>query len=510
MISCEKLDFLMNITKTSNSSLSMHVAVDSSHISRLRRGERRLVPNAEYVKKMVTYLVQQCTQDYQKNALLETMKKPKALFDDVEQASQQVYEWLLTDEVANSSPVAGFLNQMNAVQKDCHLNYFKNHPTAEMLETESTISLYYGSNGKREAVIRFLSIVLKRKKPGYLYLYSDETMDWLIEDTAFQLVWMKLLCQIISKGNRIRIIHTVSRNLDEMLEALSKWIPLYMTGAIEPFYYPKKRDGLFKRTMFIAPGEVALTASSFNGIVDNATNILLQDSRAILSLEEEFNGYLSLCKPLMRIFIAQERSKYLNTVDEFEKERENTVLKTERLSLLTMPEHIVESMLKRIEYNNKDELIDYFQERKERFLENIKSNTFNEIIKIDDIADIRNELVPVGYIGINEFSILKYRANEYRDHLKNIINLLTNYENYNVAIDWGVKNDNYRVYVKEDLGAIVEKVSEPYVVFALNEINITVAFWDYLNDHFYRDFLDKQKTILDLQGIVEQLDAFSV
>jgi hypothetical protein len=29
------------------------------------------------------------------------------------------------------------------------------------------------------------------------------------------------------QGNKIKIIHTISRDLDEMLNAISQWMPLY-------------------------------------------------------------------------------------------------------------------------------------------------------------------------------------------------------------------------------------------------------------------------------------------
>lgn len=330
-------------------------------------------------------------------------------------------------------------------------------------------------------------------------------MDWLTEDAAFQLVWMNLMCKIIAKGNKIKIIHNVSRNLDEMLEALSKWIPLYMTGAIEPFYYPKKRDGTFKRTMFIAPEKAAISANSFGVMSGKSTNVLFQDGKAVESLVEEFNSYLSLCKPLMHIFTDKDRKEYLKTLNEFESEIENTVIKTECLSLLTMPDNIVRSIIERAEVENKNDLMDYFQIRKEKFLESISSKKFNEIIKIDEIMHIKEGLVPVGYTGINELLEMKYMPEEYKEHLINIISMLNTYDNYNVVIDRETKVDSYRVYVKEDLGAIVEKTTKPYVVFALNEANITAAFWDYLNINFKRKKPDKQKVIKELQEIVEKL-----
>ncbi|MDR7871024.1 MAG: hypothetical protein RIN55_09210 [Tissierellaceae bacterium] len=51
----EKLDFLMNITKTSNSSLAHYLSLDASYISRLRSGKRQLPSNTNYVDKMASY-----------------------------------------------------------------------------------------------------------------------------------------------------------------------------------------------------------------------------------------------------------------------------------------------------------------------------------------------------------------------------------------------------------------------------------------------------------------------
>jgi hypothetical protein len=82
-----------------------------------------------------------------------------------------------------------------------------------------------------------------------LLLFSDEATDWMTADQTFASKWASLMVQLLSKGNRIKIIHTVSRDLDEMLNAIRQWMPLYMTGLIEPYFYPKKRDGIFKRTV---------------------------------------------------------------------------------------------------------------------------------------------------------------------------------------------------------------------------------------------------------------------
>jgi hypothetical protein len=70
----EKLDFLMNITKTTNSALALYTSLDASHISRLRRGARKPAKNENYLKTMATYFAKRCSEDYQRMALSDALK----------------------------------------------------------------------------------------------------------------------------------------------------------------------------------------------------------------------------------------------------------------------------------------------------------------------------------------------------------------------------------------------------------------------------------------------------
>lgn len=501
----ERLDCLMNITKTTNSALSLYLSLDSSHVSRLRRNERRLVPNAEYIDKMATYFVRQCGEAYQKRLISEAIKFSVDLFDNPEKAVEKVKLWLLDDEKSEADQVSRFVNGLNNFSRPVVKVPHNNAVTNQVSGMNSEVAMYYGAEGKREAVIRFLSAVLENKNPGEILLYSDESMDWMTQDLAFQSKWAMLMYETIKKGNRIKVIHTVSRNLDEMLEALSKWIPLYITGAIEPYYYPRKRDGIFKRTMFIAPQKAALCSSSMDGMTTEPVNTLYHDVKAIESYADEFNAYLSLCKPLMRIYTEAERDNFIKTFDEFESEKENSILKTNHLSLVTMPEHVVISMLDRLGLNTESPIFEYYLKRREKFLENLKNKTIREMISIADTEQIKEGSVAVGYTGIKVLSGMKYQQNEYKDHLVNILNLLNNHDNYNLAINHMSAQDNYRLYAKEDLGVIVEKITEPYVIFAINETNMTAAFWDYLNSEFGKVKKNRKQIIDELSNVINRI-----
>jgi len=73
-----------------------------------------------------------------------------------------------------------------------------------------------------------------------------------------------------------------------------------------------------------------------------------------------------------------------------------------------------------------------------------------------------------------------YTAEEYINHLENLVNLLDTHENFHVKFIGDETSDHYMVYVKEDFGALVAKTTTPPIILAIDENNMNAAFWDYL------------------------------
>ena len=479
----EKLDFLMNITNTSNSALGQKIKLDPSHISRLRRGQRNATKDEAVINKMADYFARHCVSDYQRKALLDILKINMAAFD-INELSASIEKWLKNEKKDEIKAVGGLLDSLNK------LNLTSEMPK-KMIEVnqvndfsqlpQNEISVYYGIEGKRQAAEYFLQEVIVQGKPQTLLLYSDEATDWMISDREFSARWAALMVAVLSNGNRIKIIHTVSRDLDEMLNALRQWMPLYLTGLIEAYHYPKKRDGIFKQTMFICPDVSAVISSSIGQSIVQAANLLVRNLDAIRAYTEEFYQYLNQCKPLMQIFVAKDKEPYLETLREFEKEKSNSIIKTESLSLLTMPENVSSGILLRIGIENSD-LTEYQRNRIKLFEMILETNTFYEILPVFDLEVVKDNKIKVSFSDMMDGGSAFYTKEEYIRHLEHLVYLLNTYENFHIKLIEGIQESNYMVYAKEELGAIVAKTSAPPVVLAINETNLTAAFWDFLRD----------------------------
>lgn len=502
----QKLDFMMKITNASNSALASYTSLDASYISRLRRGVRNLPQNENYVWIMADYFAKRCLEPYQIKALRECLPDSYIITDNGNENAKLIEAWLHEDKERPDNAVQGLLDVMDDFQ-------FKKPQKWTGLDSgdypqtkNSLISVHYGLTGKQEAAMAFLLSVINHNKPQTMLLFSDESFDWLGQRPEYAARWAALMSQAIAQGNRIRMIHTVSRNLDEMLAGISKWLPLYMTGAIEPYYYPKTRDGLFKRTLFVAPETAAVVSSSVGDMIDKAANFLVKDKKAVKALADEYNSLLVLCRPLMRIFTPYDSQAYNSILGEFEKEPANAIMKTESFSILTMPDTVTGEIIARMGRANDKELAENIRIRKQNFAENLLTHKFSEIVSIPSLDKIREGRLRVALSDTLSMQDVFYTIDELVLHLENIVMLLRTCPNYHVYIDIN-ENKGFMLYVKEYVGAIVAKTSAPAVTFAINESNMTPAFWDYLNGSINSMVQSKSAAIQRLQSLIDVLKA---
>ena len=507
----DKLDLLMNVTRTSNSLLAHQTALDASFISRLRRGERTPPRDVNYIKTMSAYFARSCKADYQKAAVLGAIAdsslynpNPSAPLTDL------IERWLREDTGEGEHRAIGeFLDGLARFQPGS--SWKMPLPQAEVVSRSvAPIETYYGIEGKRAAVLTFLSLVLQSPQPQTLLLHSDEDIDWMTGSPEFASQWAALMLQILSRGNRIRIIHNVNRDLDEMMAGIRGWVPIYMSGAVEPYYYPRTRDGLFRHTLFIAPESGALTSSSVRGGSTHALNLLFTAPETVRALTREYHDFLALCRPLMRIFTHSNQADYLPTLTEFEGESGDAIIKSDRPTSLTLPPEVAASLAARDHGAPIEKLLSCQQNRIAGFERRLPDHHFTEIFPLPSLVDILAGQIAVNFCDIPDQARIFYTPGEFHRHLLNIIRLLKTCDNYHVHVAETLKLGGSLVYVKENVGVLVGNIESPPVVFAINEANMTAAFWDYLQallpDH-RAETARRTQTIAELEALASQLAA---
>lgn len=509
MTFAEKLDLLMNITRTTNSLLAHNISLDASFISRLRRGVRTPAESAGYIPAMARYFARLCNTDYQIAALIEAIKKSSHVKPhESETMENLLLQWLLEKMPDHLGSIDDFLKEVGRFQ------FKKPVPAtsdiAALIEPSplKDVEIFFSIEGKRTAVLQFLSLVIQNKTPQTLLLYSNEDLSWLSEDPAYFTRWAALMLQVLKNGNRIKMIHTINRDFDEMLTGIKGWVPIYMTGSVEPYYCPKTRDGIFRRTLFIAPQTAAVTSSSVRDGIQNTANLLFTCQEAIQALHSEYNDFLTLCRPLMRIFNPFNPGSYLETLTEFEAEKGHTILKTNTLSSITMPAPLALRHTDHLANAAAESMLAYQKEKASRFLALLEDHCFTEILTLPDLETVQQGNAVMGFSDMPGGIPAYYTPEEYKEHLENVVRLLKTHKNYHIRLTADKQLDGSMLYAKEGVGVLVGKTTSPSVIFAVNESNMTSAFWDYMNTHLLKDTeekYDRRHTISRLESFAAQL-----
>ena len=448
-----KLKFLMELTKTTNTELANAIPVSQACVSRFKNGKRNLPKTTQYIPIISNFFAM------------------KMLNNNV------------TDKLT------GIINMDSKKSLECNLEaWFKSNTQLPKLNNDFELIVdndyFYGDEGKRKAVIRFLTNA-SQKSDKTLLLYSDESMDWMM-DKDFAPCWKSLFVDVLKNRNKIKIIHTIAREYSEIFDAVSKWIPMYLTGLIEPYYFPKLRDGVIKRTLFISSNE-AIISNSVGNNTDNMLNIYINDSMAISSLVKEFNNYLSLCKPLMHVYTDCNEE---NTLNLYGSSNGNIIVDSYSLSFISAPNDIIIEMLNKKKLGK---LVGDYLKRKQFLINNLDKNFVLDLVNVT--TEFSNT-IPCCFLK-NTF----YTRKNYLKHLKNILHMLISYSNYFVILKFD-KLSSSSIFIKEDTELVIEKNGNTSALHS-NEINVVKAFWEY---YLLKKDENKKKIISMLEEIINNLE----
>ena len=101
-----------------------------------------------------------------------------------------------------------------------------------------------------------------------------------------------LFALMLKKGLHLNIIHDLDRPWKELMLGLEGWIPLYMTGQINPYYFKDNYNLLYSQIECVG-GTTALSGSSMS-------NNIKQSKYYVTNKKEEVNYYRENAKLLLK------------------------------------------------------------------------------------------------------------------------------------------------------------------------------------------------------------------
>ena len=423
-----RLDKLMQLTGVSNVWLARITNVDNSYISRIRHGVRTPSPKTELLKRISAALAERAFDKGNYAEVERIIGIPSLPAPSADALSAEIHKWLTDELDANLSPAAELLLDTIVAFSPESVPQL---PDASEIAAGDISPVYRGTDGLRDAVIRFLQCAARTG--GELWLYSDQDMEWLMGDSEFRLKWISLMTACVKGGVKIKIIHNIDRNINEMLSAITNWLPLYMYGAIEPYYCSKQTDERFSHTLFLNKGRDCIFACHIRGCEDGGFYNYFEDNDRLMFYETEYSVLLKQSKPLVKM-----HGLYSTDIITPDAAGNMTAIR-ETLSLATMPEELARAMIERsgLDTAQKSVVLSAYYTQRSAFISALDGGYVCELIPRFSAEDIRS--LP------SDIPNVCYTKAEFDEHIKSILRLMEEYASYRVCILPEMPFENMRI-----------------------------------------------------------------
>lgn len=291
-----KLSAVMDMLELSNTRLARAVNVDPSLISRFRNGLHSPGETRPSREGLAAFLLERIRQQNLVEELASLRRITPGHLAGVEGLS------LFSDWLYENAPEQGATAIDQLLES---LDSFSVQPvdlaaSPPLPAPEDTPAVYWNEAGLRQAVLRFLSDAARLG--GELWLYSDESMDWLTDDVQFKARWAFLMLSCLKAGVKIRVLCNIDGGVGEMVAAIRSWLPLYMSGLIEPYACRKPKDPRFSRTMFLHRGHAGILGAHAAASTGPRWYDYITGPEKLASLECAYQGLVSISESLLTIY----------------------------------------------------------------------------------------------------------------------------------------------------------------------------------------------------------------
>ncbi|MGE0075241.1 MAG: helix-turn-helix domain-containing protein [Sphaerochaetaceae bacterium] len=476
----EKINLLMKMANTTNTKLADALGIDPSLVSRWRTGAREPNDDSRYIQLIGIYFASQAKQDFQRVAILELtghQMEDKNVGEPI--IANYLTRWLSDESKISPKSIQVLLDSIgsagNTVQA-VHEVPLPSEPSGQAVHTQS----FSGLQGLRAATVKLLMHALNSpKKQTKLYLYSDESMDWIIEDPEFAKQWIFLMSMNIRRGMHIEIIHTLSRDSNELATAVHRWLPFYMTGSIVSYYYPEKRDDMFNHTSFVLEGEATVFSTSVRGQNrDTIQYIYATDPSVISGGEETFKRQLQLCKPLVRTATGRNTRSYVDEQISLFSSASGSGVGMQGMLLSGMPPELLDRMLRRQEIPGEERktILEQQMKRLKLMHQHLERKEFQMVISLPRITDVLKGKVTAIVPELITQQPFTYLPMEYHEHLMAVIDLLERHDRLEICI---LPNKhmlhNVQIFAMQNSGMLVLKHRDPKFVFISEQKDLISA-----------------------------------
>ncbi len=483
VFSCVRFDMLLQTMQIQLKDLAGFVQFMPSYLSKIRTGQRKPADPQRFLDGLCSYFKQMRNTDEDLHRLRELTGCTG--FEDLHQALEQ---WLLGGSVQQTTGVENLLRQLDMF--DLNDYTIRTHFDALDIPLPQKIPEihedFFGLERLRQSHLDFFRLTLQSESTAPIFMHDDMPIEQLAQDPEWVQAWMTAILCCLKKGLTFRVIHNVDRPVSEMFIGLKTWVPLYMTGQIEPYYFPSGNAGVYSHMNFIS-GAACLSGEGVAGNESETWYELDTTPDKVRISQKKANALLKKAMPLMEIYNAAKASLYQQSLSERLSENGELLILHSSLPLHSMPDGLLTGLLERhkILPEQAERIMNVAAEQRSAFERYIASDTVTEVLP--ELTEAQFTVHPLRLSLSDDFCEipLTYTYKEYCRHLEELRNI--RHPRYRLLLREEPIFRNIRIVLKHGKWAVFTKAQTPVMHFVIRNPKLLYAVQDYVRDVMNED-----------------------
>lgn len=450
--------------------LALSINYDPSYLYKIKSGNRKPKNARNFVVGISKFIVQNYDNLESKLLLSELLKINIEENISLQYYEEKIADWILNNinDIDYSNEIHSFLTKMDHFDleqyiKDIKFDKIKIITSPVKINKEKT---YYGMDGYKKSQLDTLKLIILNKNSSDIFFYSNITIMEASKDLTFLKKFMIGLAMLLKKGININIIHDLDRPFEELLLGLEAWIPLYMTGQINPYYLDDYANEIYS-TLELSNNIVSLFGFNVKNDMGNARFRVSTKKEDVETHKNNAKTLINNAKPLMKIYNQNNSSEYYSFLKEINNKNIDILQFYSNLPIHIMSLDLLNDILNKNNIIDKDKkmIINYIQKEQMKFKEYINSNKMiDSIVKISKQEFEQNEVL-LNLSGIFYENKIKYTYEQYEKHLEQIKDF--KHKNYTLKFEENYIFKNINISIYSNKMVMISKTNHPSIHFVI-------------------------------------------
>ena len=459
-----KLDALMNAFRTTNAELARYANADGSSISRYRSGKRSVRRDDPILRSFCRYFAFLCQSRGVPSALADEIGASAAAGEEAEALAARLFDWMCEDCGGRRGLARSLLKSMESARGAAD----EAEPPPSGGARETNVRLYSGAGGVLAAAGDFARAAGEDGEPRGIYVYTSY-LSWFAREPRFAGSCAALLRGMAERGHKVKSVHNIGFDAEEIFDMIETWLPLFFTGNVEARYLTRPNRSLFSEYMSAAEN-CSLRFSTLRGSSIRPRALFSRSREEAAFVIEHVEGLAEYSKPLVKFYGADEAEKLRREIEDFREADGDVIKLTRGPTFESMPENLAGRLFARIAPSREAfaALERRYEKRRRGFLESLAHVNVTEVFPALSRAEIASGAASVALPWGTGFTAA-YTPDEYEIHIAALERLAAERANYRAVRRASLPFSKIDVTAKEGTAVYVLKNDDaPSAISFLN------------------------------------------